>query len=246
MENKVCNDCFYMKINYNNSPGFYCKHQDKDLGEFGLTNKACEDFKVKVYTDIDVSRTGWETEIKNVLTNEQYGVKDCVDLLNEYYYEIQRLKCQLKRRTRQRDELADFNVELMEKNKELQKQAILFKTRRKDVEDLIIKNSELIKENTNLQVELVSQSEEVEILSEKNKELKAKVDDKEVAVEVECEKLMQRVFDLIDEKANISHKYMEEWAFKDVPAATTKEYYYSGMLDACRQLQNELKEELHK
>ena len=119
MENKVCNDCFYMKINYNNSPGFYCKHQDKDLGEFGLTNKACEDFKVKVYTDIDVSRTGWETEIKNVLTNEQYGVKDCVDLLNEYYYEIQRLKCQLKRRTRQRDELADFNVELMEKNKEL-------------------------------------------------------------------------------------------------------------------------------
>ena len=119
MENKVCNDCFYMKINYNNSPGFYCKHQDKDLGEFGLTNKACEDFKVKVYTDIDVSRTGWETEIKNVLTNEQYGVKDCVDLLNEYYYEIQRLKCQLKRRTRQRDELAEFNVELMEKNKEL-------------------------------------------------------------------------------------------------------------------------------
>ena len=89
--------------------------------EFGLTNKACEDFKVKVYTDIDVSGTGWETEIKNVLTNEQYGVKDCVDLLNEYYYEIQRLKCQLKMRTRQRNKIADFNVELMEENKKLKK-----------------------------------------------------------------------------------------------------------------------------
>ena len=39
-------------------------------------------------------------------------------------------------------------------------------------------------------------------LAEENKELKAKVDDKEVAVEVECEKLMQRVFDLIDKNIN--------------------------------------------
>lgn len=37
-------------------------------------------------------------------------------------------------------------------------------------------------------------------LHDENKELKAKVDDKEVAVEVECEKLMQKVFDLIEEK----------------------------------------------
>lgn len=41
---------------------------------------------------------------------------------------------------------------------------------------------------------------ENEQLKNENKELKAKVDDKEVAVEVECEKLMQKVFDLIEEK----------------------------------------------
>ena len=44
-------------------------------------------------------------------------------------------------------------------------------------------------------------------LNDENNELKAKVDDKEVAVEVECEKLMQKVFDLIDEKIKLySHK----------------------------------------
>ncbi len=43
-------------------------------------------------------------------------------------------------------------------------------------------------------------------LADENKELKAKVDDKEVAVEVECEKLMQKVFDLIDEKIKYYRK----------------------------------------
>ena len=44
-------------------------------------------------------------------------------------------------------------------------------------------------------------------LEKENKELKAKVDDKEVAVEVECEKLMQKLLDLIDEKIKLySHK----------------------------------------
>ena len=52
---------------------------------------------------------------------EVISLYECVDLLNEYYYEIQRLKCQLKRRTRQRNEIADFNVELMEENKKLKK-----------------------------------------------------------------------------------------------------------------------------
>lgn len=50
-------------------------------------------------------------------------------------------------------------------------------------------------------------TEKIKELEKENKELKAKVDDKEVAVEVECEKLMQKVFDLIDEKIKLySHK----------------------------------------
>ena len=44
-------------------------------------------------------------------------------------------------------------------------------------------------------------------LEEENKELKAKVDDKEIAVEVETEKLMQKVFNLINAKIKLySHK----------------------------------------
>ena len=50
-------------------------------------------------------------------------------------------------------------------------------------------------------------TEKIKELEKENKELKAKVDDKEVAVEVECEKLMQKVFDLIDRKIKLySHK----------------------------------------
>ena len=49
--------------------------------------------------------------------------------------------------------------------------------------------------------------QDIKILEKENKELKAKVDDKEVAVEVECEKLMQKVFNLINAKIKLySHK----------------------------------------
>ncbi len=123
---------------------------------------------------------------------EYYTLKGATDKLNELNNEKLKNECMLKRKSRKITDLANFNVELMEENKQL----------------------------------------------------KAKVADTDVAVEVETSKIMEKIFDLIDEKANISHKNMEEWAFKDVPAATTREYYYSGMLDACRQLQNELKEEL--
>ena len=44
-------------------------------------------------------------------------------------------------------------------------------------------------------------------LEKENEELKAKVDDKEIAVEVETEKLMQKVFNLINAKIKLySHK----------------------------------------
>lgn len=74
------------------------------------------------------------------------------------------------------EDLCEILNELNDENTELQKQVILFKTRRKDVEDIIIKNSVLHKENTNLQVELLSQLEEIEILSEENKDLKKELD----------------------------------------------------------------------
>ena len=70
----------------------------------------------------------WESEeICQVADNGNYmGTDEVVDLLNELVTKCNTLtdekskcECQLKRRTRQRDELADFNVELMEKNKEL-------------------------------------------------------------------------------------------------------------------------------
>ena len=44
---------------------------------------------------------------------------EVVVLLNDYDSATQKLECQLKRRTRQRNELAEFNVELMEENKQL-------------------------------------------------------------------------------------------------------------------------------
>lgn len=51
-------------------------------------------------------------------------------------------------------------------------------------------------------------AEENEQLLKANKELKAKVDDKEIAVEVETEKLMQKVFNAIDEKIDeLEKKY---------------------------------------
>ena len=85
----------------------------------------------------------WDNEKETAL-----NVFEMIDLLNE-------LTCKLKRTERGRTELAEFNVELMEKNKEL----------------------------------------------------KAKVDDKEVAVEVETCKVMEKIFDLIDEKIKLySHK----------------------------------------
>ena len=65
-------------------------------------------------------------------------------------------------------------------------------------------------------------------LNDENKELKAKVDDKEVAVEVECEKLMQKVFDLIDETIEYySDKY---------------ELYDTNAIDVLEELKKELQE----
>lgn len=74
----------------------------------------------KLYT-IDVEEHTQENAIfcedKYVCLEDDYdGV---LAELNNLANEKSNLKCRLNRRTRQRDELAEFNVELMEKNKEL-------------------------------------------------------------------------------------------------------------------------------
>ena len=90
MNEKYCMDCFYYELKY--SVGCYCNCHNKELGEWGFKEDICDDFKIAVFTDIDVSGTGYETEIRNVLTGEQYGVKGVVKLLNELYYKKEDLK----------------------------------------------------------------------------------------------------------------------------------------------------------
>ena len=89
-KNLNCMDCFYYEIKY--GIGYYCNLDNKPLGELGCMNDICINFKLAVYTEIDVSGTGYDTEIRNVLTGEQYGVKGCVKLLNELYYKKEDLK----------------------------------------------------------------------------------------------------------------------------------------------------------
>jgi len=67
-------------------------------------------------------------------------------------------------------------------------------------------------------------------IKKENKELKAKVDDKEVAVEVECEKLMQKVFEVID-KSLEKDKQDYEMTYED---------YLNGRIEALEELKKEL------
>ena len=73
--------------------------------------------------------------------------------------------------------------------------------------DFVVKDHNTNKTYGTLQGDDKSLMELLNELDSENKKLKAKVDDKEVAVEVECEKLMQKVFDLIEERIkHYSHK----------------------------------------
>lgn len=74
----------------------------------------------------ETERFGITTDNENlivILDNDvELSQLQVCDKLNELSNEKSRLQCRLKRRTRQRDELAEFNVELMEENKELKEQ----------------------------------------------------------------------------------------------------------------------------
>lgn len=74
---------------------------------------------------------------------------------------------------------------------------------------------------------------DVSRLNKVNKELKSKVDDKEVAVEVETEKLMNKVFSLIDEKLGEARLAFQTKGYKS---------YYSGRIDALEELRKEVSE----
>lgn len=101
----------------------------------------------------------WESEeICQVADNGNYmGTDEVVDLLNELVTKCNTLtdekskcECQLNRRTRQRDELAEFNVELMEENKELKEQLKDCQQKKQNIKDLLM-NSEPVVEQKKLQ-----------------------------------------------------------------------------------------------
>lgn len=87
---KYCVHCFYFEIKY--AVGYYCNLHNKELGEWGLMDDACSNFELAPYTHIDVSGTGYETEIKNLITGKQYGVQGVTKLLNQYSHDLNSLQ----------------------------------------------------------------------------------------------------------------------------------------------------------
>lgn len=76
-------------------------------------------------------------------------------------------------------------------------------------------------------------------LHDENKELKTKVDDKEVAVEVETCKVMEKIFDLIDRKIKDYNQQLDDEDIDDNLA-----YYMNvkGHIEAFKELKKELQE----
>ena len=126
-----------------------------------------------------------EVSIKDNLT-KKYPFSLCCENLDEFeslLNEVTNVCAEMNKAWGQTQRFEAYNKRLMEENKQLN-QAI---------SDWKGSYDELY--------------QDIKILEKENKELKAKVDDKEVAVEVECEKLMQKVFDLIDVKIKEYQKY---------------------------------------
>ena len=148
--------------------------------------------------------------------------KQIVDLLNEQHEQINTLR-------KSRRELISVNNEYRMRETELAQ----------ELSALVDENEQLEKR---LQIYKSDGLETVERLQRcyNNSKKAMKTID---ALDEENEQLKQqlnKVFVLLDIKQKISKENMEEWAFKDVPASTTREYYYSGMLDACMQLRDEI------
>ena len=148
--------------------------------------------------------------------------EEIVDLLNEQHEQINTLR-------ESRRELISVNNEYRMRETELAQ----------ELSALVDENEQLEKR---LQIYKSDGLETVERLQRcyNNSKKAMKTID---ALDEENEQLKQqlnKVFVLLDIKQKISKENMEEWAFKDVPASTTREYYYSGMLDACMQLRDEI------
>ena len=114
-------------------------------------------------------------EICQVAYNGDYmGTDEVVDLLNELVTKCNTLtdekskcECQLNRRTRQRDELAEFNVELMEENKELKEQLKDCQQKKQNIKEVLLK-SKPVTEQKKLQ-KLIYQTV-INLIDEKIKE----------------------------------------------------------------------------
>jgi len=81
-----CGFCIDMEIR----DGFHCKQHNKKID---LWDKACDDFRLKVYDKINIDN--WETEILNRMTDKQFGAIGAVNELNRLYYEKQDLQEEL-------------------------------------------------------------------------------------------------------------------------------------------------------
>lgn len=73
-------------------------------------------------------------------------------------------------------------------------------------------------------------------LADENEQLKSHINDTEIAVEIETEKCMQKVFDWIDEKLREEKKAIEDMG------EDYDDYYHLGKLDILNKMKEELQE----
>jgi len=99
-----------------------------------------------------------------------------------------------------------------------------------DINKIVDEKEQLKLQYSELEITLMNNQLAYNDLEKENKELKAKVDDKEVAVEVETCKVMEKIFDLIDKKIKEADEGFEQ----------TYDSWYQGQIDALKELKKEL------
>ena len=159
-----------------------------------------------IYGDLDESLPS----LGDLLNGLDGTVKDLSDDYEQLLKKNKELKARYNRCIEEMDSLAEVNDKFYKENEELKHDLKLLQDSLWTTD--VIRNLEKEKEQLKQAISDWKGSydelyQDIKILEKENKELKAKVDDKEVAVEVECEKLMQKVFNLINAKIKLySHK----------------------------------------
>jgi len=80
-----CGSCTYYRVR---KCKFQCTHYNKEVD---ILEDACNDFKPKQFTLVDVSGTGYDKEIKEMETGKTYGARTVEWKLDDMYYQIQEL-----------------------------------------------------------------------------------------------------------------------------------------------------------